>query len=61
MLSYIDHELEVRQLAQRANRANVSFYPLDPRGLAAFDDSLGASAKRSPERIAQRLALVRMG
>ena len=31
--AYIDHELELRQLAQRANRANVSFYPLDPRGL----------------------------
>ena len=55
MLSYIDHELEVRQLAQRANRANVSFYPVDPRGLTAFDESLGAARPRSPEEDRQRL------
>ncbi len=59
MLSYIDHELEVRQMAQRANRANVSFYPLDPRGLTAFDDSLGgafrpSSLSQDRERMASR-------
>ena len=59
MLSYIDHELEVRQMAQRANRANVSFYPLDPRGLTAFDDSLGGAFRPSSlaqdrERLASR-------
>jgi VWFA-related protein len=48
MLSYIDHELEVRQMAQRANRANVSFYPLDPRGLVVFDDPIGGPFKPSP-------------
>ena len=47
MLAYIDHELEVRQMAQRANRANVSFYPLDPRGLTAFDDSIGGAFRPS--------------
>jgi VWFA-related protein len=41
MLAYMDHELDVRRLAQRANRANVSFYPVDPRGLAVFDDPIG--------------------
>jgi len=55
MLSYIDHELEVRQLAQRANRANVSFYPVDPRGLTAFDESLGTGRPRSIEDDRQRL------
>lgn len=37
MLAYIDHEVTFRQLLQRANRANVSFYPVDARGLIAFD------------------------
>ena len=54
MVSYIDHELEVRQLAQRANRANVSFYPVDPRGLTAFDESL-ARRPRSLDEDRQRL------
>jgi VWFA-related protein len=59
MLAYIDHELEVRQMAQRANRANVSFYPLDPRGLTAFDDPIGGAFRPSSldqdrERMASR-------
>ena len=37
MLAYIDHEVEFRELLQRANRANVSFYPIDARGLIVFD------------------------
>ena len=37
MLAYIDHEVDFRQLLQRANRANVSFYPIDARGLIVFD------------------------
>ena len=57
MLSYIDHELEVRQMAQRANRANVSFYPLDPRGLTVFDDSIGGAFRpSSPAQDRERLA-----
>ncbi|HYB97336.1 MAG TPA: VWA domain-containing protein [Vicinamibacterales bacterium] len=38
MLAFADHEVEFRQLLQRANRANVSFYPIDARGLVVFDD-----------------------
>ena len=30
-----------RQLLDEANRANTSFYPIDPRGLAVFDESIG--------------------
>ena len=30
-----------RDLLQRANRANVSFYPLDARGLVVFDEPIG--------------------
>lgn len=37
MLAYIDHEVVFRELLQRANRANVSFYPVDARGLIVFD------------------------
>jgi VWFA-related protein len=37
MLAYSDHETEFRQMLQRANRANVSFYPIDARGLIVFD------------------------
>jgi VWFA-related protein len=37
MLSYSDHEFDFRELLQRANRANVSFYPIDARGLIVFD------------------------
>ena len=34
---YTDHEIDFRELLQRANRANVSFYPIDARGLVVFD------------------------
>ena len=36
-----DNALAFRALFGEANRANVSFYPIDPRGLAAFDASMG--------------------
>jgi VWFA-related protein len=42
MLAYSDHETEFRQLLQRANRANVSFYPIDARGLLVFDQPINA-------------------
>ena len=36
-LSQIDDERSFRALLDEANRANTSFYPVDPRGLAASD------------------------
>jgi len=36
-LSQINHERDFHLLLQRANRANVSFYPVDARGLIVFD------------------------
>jgi VWFA-related protein len=36
-LSQEDHERDFLTLLQRANRANVSFYPVDARGLIVFD------------------------
>lgn len=55
MVSYIDHEREVRELAQRANRANVSFYPIDPRGLVVFDTPLGPDRPLPPSVDAAQL------
>jgi VWFA-related protein len=39
-LSQIDDEREFRQILDEANRANASFYPIDPRGLVVFDTPL---------------------
>ena len=33
MLARINNELDFRRMVEEANRANVSFYPIDPRGL----------------------------
>ena len=35
MLANVDHQRDFQALMGRANRANVSIYPIDPRGLAA--------------------------
>jgi VWFA-related protein len=40
-LAMADHERMFRDLFGEANRANVSFYPIDPRGLPAFDSPIG--------------------
>jgi VWFA-related protein len=39
-LALIDHEPRFRLLLDEANRANASFYPIDPRGLAVFDSPI---------------------
>ena len=40
-LSQIDNDRFFRDLIDRANRANASFYTIDPRGLPAFDYPMG--------------------
>ena len=40
-LASIDNDDYFRQLLDRANRYNSSFYPIDPRGLAIFDYPIG--------------------
>lgn len=40
-LAMMDDEQYFRDLFGEANRANVSFYPIDPRGLVAFDSPIG--------------------
>ena len=50
MLAYSDHEMEFRELLQRANRANVSFYPIDARGLVVFDTPIEWGVPPSVDR-----------
>lgn len=39
-LAAIDDDVTFRELFERANRSNTSFYTVDPRGLAVFDSSI---------------------
>ena len=39
-LARIDNDREFRDIRQEANRSNVAFYPLDPRGLTPFDEPI---------------------
>ena len=39
-LAYMDDEQHFRILLDEANAANVSFYPIDPRGLVVFDEPI---------------------
>ena len=55
LLALADLQTQFRLLMQRANRANVSFYPIDPRGLVAFDDPIGPMRPAAPYADAQRL------
>ncbi|MGQ0732524.1 MAG: VWA domain-containing protein [Acidobacteriota bacterium] len=55
MLAFSDHDRQFQDLLQRANRANVSFYPLDARGLVAFDEPIGPRRPPPPSVDAARL------
>jgi VWFA-related protein len=39
-LAQLDNDRQFRDLLDAANRANASFYPIDPRGLGVFDTQL---------------------
>ena len=39
-LAQLDNDNQFREMLDEANRANASFYPIDPRGLAVFDTPL---------------------
>jgi VWFA-related protein len=41
ILAQETHELDFRSMLNDANKANVSFYPVDPRGLVALDTPFG--------------------
>lgn len=63
LLALSDLTMEFDQLMQRANRANVSFYPVDPRGLVVFDDPIGpvrpAPVTLDRERLTARQSALR--
>ena len=42
-LAQLDDERDYRRLLDRANRDTVTFYPIDPRGLAVFDKPFTAA------------------
>ena len=54
-LALMDSGVHIRQLHDMANRANVSFYPIYPRGLAVFDAPIGP--RRPPDLRADRANL----
>jgi VWFA-related protein len=47
-LSFVDHARVFRDLFGEANRNNVSFYPIDPRGLPVFDTPIGPDVPLPP-------------
>ncbi len=54
-LAMLDNERDFLTLLDDANRANISFYPVDPRGLPAFDTPLGPTPPVSADRDAAYL------
>lgn len=48
-LALLDNETRFRALLNQANRANVSFYPVDPRGLAVFYSPIGPARPLPPD------------
>jgi VWFA-related protein len=40
-LALMDHSFRLREISDRANRGNVTFYPVFARGLVAFDSDIG--------------------
>lgn len=55
-LAHMDDSDRVRQIGERANRANVSFYPVDPRGLVVFDSPIGPNPPPSLQEDARNLS-----
>ena len=47
-LAYLDHSRDFLDILNDANRANVSFYPVDPRGLAVFDQPIDYQPAGAP-------------
>jgi len=43
-LSQLDDAQQFRSMLDEANRANTSFYPIDPRGLVVFDEDIVPAA-----------------
>jgi VWFA-related protein len=48
-LSQLNDEFQFNRMLDEANRANASFYPVDPRGLTAFDTPIGPDPPAPPD------------
>ena len=63
MLARTDNDARFRRMLDEANRANVSFYPVDPRGLTPYDAPIGPGRAPSLEvdraRLRDRLLSLR--
>jgi VWFA-related protein len=55
-LAQMDNQRYFRDIFEEANRSNASFYPIDPRGLPAFDTPIGPEP---PPTIAVDRAMLR--
>lgn len=55
-LAQMDNDAYFRSILDDANRANISFYPIDPRGLAVFDSPIGP---KPPPTIVQDRAFLK--
>ena len=60
-LAGLDHRQRLRDLTLRANRANVSFYPVNPSGLVVFDTPMSLDKPPSLEEDQNRLRNRRHG
>ena len=49
-LAYLQDESDFRAILDRGNAANTSFYPIDPRGLAVFDEPISRPTTGLPPR-----------
>ena len=60
-LAGIDNEQVARDIVQDANRANATFYTIDPRGLAVFDSPIHRDANEvgMPPNVAADMAFLR--
>jgi VWFA-related protein len=57
-LAHLDNEQTFRRLLDEANRANASFYPLDPRGLVVFDAPIGGPGSAPTRSLVADAAIV---
>ena len=55
LLAELDDSAKLRTITEAANRSNVTFYPVYPRGLVAFDSSMGPEPPPSLQQDAANL------
>jgi VWFA-related protein len=56
-LATLDDDARMRRIIDEANRSNTSFYPVDPRGLAVFDESIVPEGVVASDLPPQQLSL----